>query len=107
MKDISLSSYKSYNGNHRFVNNLSVDERKALNNLIKGKNIIIQKTDKGNTVVITDRNNYTNGVKSVISDKTKFVSVDTPREKYLNYIINSENRFKTLFKNFLDKKTSK
>ena len=42
------------------------------------------------------------GVKSVISDSNKFVQLNITPEKYLNYFINVEEKFKELFKNLLD-----
>ena len=37
---------------------------------------IIQKADKGNTVVITNKEKYIEGVKRVISDSNKFVQLN-------------------------------
>ena len=62
------------------------------------KDIIIQKADKGNTVVITDKVKYIKGVKRAISDFQLNITPD----KYLNYIINVEKIFKQLFKDLLD-----
>ena len=39
------------------------------------KNIIIQKADKGNNVVIIDRNSYVNKMENLLSDTTKFVKI--------------------------------
>ena len=55
LKDIALSSFKLLNENCKFENNLSSDEIKSLKSLMRNKNTVIQKADKGNTVVITDR----------------------------------------------------
>ena len=55
--DTVTSSYaKTKSG--RIKSNLSIVEAKALNNLTKQKDIIIQKVDKGNTVVILDKESY-------------------------------------------------
>ena len=52
-KEAALSSYQNYNKNvpqhRRFL---------ALQNLRKNKNIVIQKSDKGNSVVIVDIADY-------------------------------------------------
>ena len=40
------------------MSNFSSDETKVLKNLTKQKDIIIQKADKGNTVVILDKESY-------------------------------------------------
>ena len=62
----------------------------------------IQKADKGNTVVISDKEKYIEGLKSVISDSNKFVQLNITPDKCLNYIINFEKKFEQLFKNLLD-----
>ena len=99
LKEIALSSYKLFNDNCQYENNLSVEEIRSLKNLMRYETIVIQKADKGNTIVITDKEKYIEGVKNVISDNTKFVRINTPPEKYINYIVNVEKHFKELFKN--------
>ena len=55
LKDIALSSYKLLNDNCKYENNLSSEELSSLKTFTRNKNIIIQKADKGNTLVIIDR----------------------------------------------------
>ena len=69
---------------------------------MKIKDILIQEADKGNTAVITDKGKYIEGVKHTISDSNKFVQLNITPDKYLNYIINVEKKFKQLFKDLLD-----
>ena len=45
----------------------------ALKKLIECKGLVIQKIDKGNTVAITDRTKYTEEIKSLLSDSSKFI----------------------------------
>ena len=40
---------------------------------MRNKDTIIQNADKGNTIVITDKEKYIEGVKRAISDSNKFV----------------------------------
>ena len=40
---------------------------------MRNKNIVIEKADKGNTVVIIDKEKYIQGVKIIISDSSKFI----------------------------------
>ena len=47
----------------------------------------IQKADKGNTVVINDKEKYIEGVKSDISDASKLIQLNIKPGKYLSYII--------------------
>ena len=102
LKDITLSSFKLFSDNCKFENNLSAEEINSLKALMRNKDIIIQKADKGNTVVITDKDKYIEGVKRSISDSNKFVQLNITPYKYLNYIINVEEKFKQLFKDLLD-----
>ena len=55
-KEAALSSYQNYNKN--VPQHLSKEEFLALQNLRKNKNIVIQKSDKGNSVVIVDIADY-------------------------------------------------
>ena len=43
-----------------------------LKKLKSDKSIVILRPDKGNDVVVLDRNQYDNAIKEIISDKTKF-----------------------------------
>ena len=54
------------------------DKRKAtiLSNLGKNDCLFISKPDKGNGIVILNRNDYVVKMNHVLSDNTKFVSVD-------------------------------
>ena len=78
--------------------NLSEAESIALKNLIERKDIVIQKADKDNTVVITDRTKYLEGIKSLLSDSSKFMPLPIDEGKWLNYMIDLENKLKDCFK---------
>ena len=103
LKDIALSSLKLFSDNCKFENNLSAEEINLLKALMRNKDIIMQKADKGNTLVITGKEKYIEGVKRAISDTNKFVQLNITPDKYLNYIINVEKQFKQIFKELLDK----
>ena len=60
-------------------------------NLIKRKDLVIQKADKGNTVII-DRTLYLEGIKPLLSDCNNYFTLLT------NYIINLETKLKDCFK---------
>ena len=68
LKDIALSSFKLFSGNCKFENNLSAEEINSLKLFMRNKDIIIQKADKVNTVAITDKDKYIEGVKRAISE---------------------------------------
>ena len=70
----------------------------ALKNLIERKDPVIQKADKRNTVVITDRTKYLEQIKSLFFDSRKFMQLPI-EDKLINYIVNLDklkDRFKVL-----------
>ena len=56
--DTALTSYQNFSSDRDPPENLTHSEFKALKHLSKNKNIVIQKADKGNTVVILDKCSY-------------------------------------------------
>ena len=58
-------------------NNLSKEEHLALKDLIKNRDLVIQKADKGNTVVILNKNDYISKLKVILSDSSKFDTTKT------------------------------
>ena len=90
------------NDNCKYENNLSSEELSSLKTLMRNKNIVIERADKGNTVVIIDKDKYIQGVKKVISDSSKFIPLNIPPEDYINYIANVEKKFRKLFHNLYD-----
>ena len=68
--DTAFSSFDKFNKN-QVKSNLSKEEQKALRNLRKQNHLVIQKADKGNTVVITEKKAYIEKMKDIISDKRK------------------------------------
>ena len=91
LKDATaLPSFKLFSDNCKFENNLSAEEINSLKALMRNKNIIIQKADKGNTVVVTDKEKHIEGVKLAISDSNKFVQINTTPGKYFSYFVNVE-----------------
>ena len=79
LKEYAYSSFKKYNFLEEL--NLSKDENNALKNLSSLKNIIIQKSDKGNSVVTINRDNNINGMETLISDQAKFQKLLVPENK--------------------------
>ena len=82
IKDIGLFRYRIYNKkDHRFEN-LWQEEYDAFINLSNNKNIITEKADKENTVVIIDRANYVKEMEKILSDTNKFLEVTfNPKHK--------------------------
>ena len=68
-KEAALAFYRSYNNN--VPKNLSKEEFIALQNLSKNKDLIIQESDKGNSVVIIQRQDYLKKLNDILSDQNK------------------------------------
>ena len=78
---------------------------KALKNLTKQKDIVIQKADKRNTVVILDKESYIEKMKELLCDTSKFERLEIPPDKYLNFAINSQDKIKSILKSVHDKES--
>ena len=89
--DTAFSSFDSFN-NNKMRSNLSKEELKALHNLRKQNHLVIQKADKGNTVVITEKIAYINKMKEILSDNTKFEQINIKEDKQLNFFLRSEKK---------------
>ena len=61
---------------------------------------MIQKSDKGNSVVILDRDSYVDRVMDIISDTSKFQKLNVQEGKDFNYIRNQEKRITSVLCKF-------
>ena len=89
IKDAALTLFRNYNAN--LSCNLSDEEFKALQNLSNNTNLVIQKSDKGNSVVIHDKDVYVKHMESLRSDKAKFEKVRI-KKGLLNFTVNHEKQ---------------
>ena len=48
----------------------------VLNKLCENNNLVVQKADKGNSVVLVDRKVYVNHMENTLKDNIKFEKVD-------------------------------
>ena len=62
--------------------------------------IIIQKIDKSNTV---EKQSYIKKMKELLSDTSKFDGFEIPTDKHFNFVINSQDKIKNIFKSLHDK----
>ena len=81
LRDTAFSSLTSFDKN-KPKNNLTKAELHALNSLKQNNDLIIQKADKGNTVVIIDKDAYKTKMKSLISDPSKFKKLDIQNDEH-------------------------
>ena len=66
-KETALSSFRQYNKSPQ--QNISKEELAALASVSKNKDNVIQKSDKGNSVVIVDKETYIKGMENLLSDE--------------------------------------
>ena len=64
---------------------------------------MIQKGDKGNTIVILDNISYIGAIEEILNDHIKFSNLDIPAVKEINYITNLEKRITSDLKLLKDK----
>ena len=99
-KETALSSFRQYNKNRQ--QNLSKEELAALTNLSKNKDIVIQKSGKGNSAVVVDKDTYIKRMENLLSDQRKFEKVTLKNDAFPNFVVNQEKRIDTIFKDLVD-----
>ena len=99
-KETALCSFRQYNKSPQ--QNLSKEELAALASLSKNKDIIIQKSDKDNSVVIVYKETYFKRMENLLSDERKFERVTSKNDAFLNFVVNQEKRIYTIFNNLVD-----
>ena len=95
IKDTALTSFRNYNAN--VPQHLSNEEFEALKTLSKNCNLVIQKADKGNSVVIVEKDVYLRHMETIISDHNKFEKVSI-KKGILNFSINHEKNINNYLK---------
>ena len=82
--DRALSSNEGFSSHWSPFENLAASKFKALRHLSKNKNIVTQKADKGNTIMILDKIVYISTIKEILNDHKKFSNLDIPAGKEIN-----------------------
>ena len=95
-KEAALSSYRTYYSN--VPQNLSINAFVALQNLSKNKDLIFQKSDNDNSVVIGDRQDYRKKMNNVLSDQKKITTVNLKDVTLLNFAVSQEKHVDKVFK---------
>ena len=70
--------------NNKIKSNFSKENLKALHEA-KQKHLVIQKAEKGSTIVIAEKNAYINKMKEFISHISNFEKINIEEEKQLNF----------------------
>ena len=77
----------------------------ALKDLIKNRDLVIQKADKGNTgYLITNKNDCISKMKMILSDSSKFQKLSFDQNKVLNHIVHIQNRIINVLKRLKKKR---
>ena len=84
IKDVSLSSLRFYNKKDQRFENLSEEEHEVFINLQSNKNMITQKADKCNSVVVIARLSYVNKMDKLLSHRSKFFKIDFNQKHKVN-----------------------
>ena len=107
IKHVGLLSFRLYNKKDHRSENLTKDEYEAFFNLKSNKNIIIQKADKGNRVVVIDRLKYVHKMEELLSDRSKFVQIEFNSKHTVNqdvrHLLDMELEIKSCLDDLLNK----
>ena len=111
LKELALSSFYHFNNHAQEDNSLSSSEFSALESLAKKRDLIIQKSDKGNSIVLIDKIVYCERMEQIVSDSNKFLVLSPNIIKEgceLQYIDKHEEKVRSFLKKLLSaKKISK
>ncbi len=99
LKKVAYSSFNRYNFLKEL--NLSKPEYDALKNLSSNKDIIIHKSDKGNSVVIVDRADYLKRMQEMVDDVSKFEKISVKDGKDYNFMVKETRDVDNLLKKLL------
>ena len=79
---------------------LSKEEFDALKNL-RNKQIVIEKSDKGNSIVVVDRDKYIEKMENILSDQSKSQKIALKDDNFLNFITSQKNALVKFIKSLL------
>ena len=79
---------------------LSKEEFDALKNL-RNKQIVIEKSDKGNSIVVVDRDKYIEKMENILSDQSKSQKIALKDDNFLNFITSQKNALIKFIKSLL------
>ena len=74
---------------------------------MRNKELIFQKADMGNTVVLLNRKDYISKMKLIFADTLKFKKTQLDGSKVLNHLIQMENNIVELLIKLKEKKNRK
>ena len=83
--DLATSNSSSIKSKLLGIAFTSYIEKKTCQKFTKSKTLLIQKGDKGNTVVIVYKNDYKTKIKNILFDSPKFKELETDENKQLDF----------------------
>lgn len=104
LKSLALTSLKSYNRKKKKLENITEEEHSALLQLTSLEDIIIMKADKGNVIVLVNKNDYTRKMESMLNDTSKFQPISfTKLNGDLRHLLDKEDEVKLFLKTLQEK----
>ena len=82
--------------------NLSGEDVKVWNNLVKNKDLAIQKADEANNIVVLNRSDYISKPSKILEDASKCKRVTIEEGKAVNHLIHMEEWIISLLKSLED-----
>ena len=101
LKKIAYSSFNNYNFLKEL--NLSLPEYQALQRLSSNKDIVIHKSDNGNSVVLVNRTDYLSRMQEMVDDTTKFEKLGVKPDKDYNFMTKEKKDVDELLSELVDK----
>ena len=105
LRTLSLQSLKFYNRKKKKLENISEDEHNALLELASLDNVIIQKADKGNVIVLVNKTDYIRKMEGILKDTSKFKPMDFSNKLNgdLRHLLDKEKDVRDFLKELRDK----
>ena len=96
--EIKKAAYSSFD-NYNFWSelNISKEEYLALKGLPTNKDIILQKTDEGNSVVLVNKGDYIKRMKVLLLDVSKFKEINVKPGKEINLLLQHKGKLIEIF----------
>ena len=95
IKKEAYSSFDNYNFWSEL--NISKEEYLVLKGLPTNKDIILQKTDEGNSVVLVNKGDYIKRMKVLLSDVSKFKEINVKPGKEINLLLQRKGKLIEIF----------
>ena len=103
IKKVAFSSFNRYNFLKEL--NITMAEFQALKKLKSNTDIVIHKSDKGNSVVIVNKNDYLKRLSDMVADESKFEKIKVEENKDYNFMVKEKSIVDSLLSELVKKKS--